>query len=249
MEAESHRQGIRPHRRFAMRELHILAGLVALLAGTVALWAAKGGGLHRRSGLTFTAAMLALTASGAVMAVLFKPNPLNFIGGGLTAYLVATGVLAVTKRVLPSTRGLLALSAVAVAITLYAWTLGLSALMAGSARVPHAHPAPFFLFAIVGTLALAGDVRLLRAGSLQGRQRLTRHLWRMGFALWVATSSFFLGQARFLPEVLRATHANLVPPMLVLAVTVYWLVRVGVFHRGPRATRGTGRTAGQPSPQ
>jgi hypothetical protein len=40
--------------------LHILGGSLALVAGFAALFAPKGGPLHRRAGLLFVYAMLAL---------------------------------------------------------------------------------------------------------------------------------------------------------------------------------------------
>ena len=46
---------------------HMVAGLLALLAGAVALSARKGGGAHRRYGKIFVAAMLAMAALGALM--------------------------------------------------------------------------------------------------------------------------------------------------------------------------------------
>ena len=45
--------------------LHILAGGLALLFGYVALYAAKGATLHRKSGMLFVFAMVTLSLSGA----------------------------------------------------------------------------------------------------------------------------------------------------------------------------------------
>jgi uncharacterized membrane protein len=53
-----------------MTPLHVLAGLLALLAGAVALSARKGGELHRKSGLVFVGAMVVMTSSAFVIAVL-----------------------------------------------------------------------------------------------------------------------------------------------------------------------------------
>ena len=48
-----------------------------------------------------------------------------------------------------------------------------------------------------------GDIRVLRSGPLTGASRIARHLWRMCFSLFVATGSFFLGQADELPDAFR----------------------------------------------
>jgi len=45
-----------------MKPLHIIAGLLAIGAGAVALHALKGGRLHRQSGMIFVYAMLVMSA-------------------------------------------------------------------------------------------------------------------------------------------------------------------------------------------
>jgi uncharacterized membrane protein len=49
--------------RLPLLILHILAGSIGLLSGTVAMAVRKGGNLHRASGNVFTIAMLTLAAS------------------------------------------------------------------------------------------------------------------------------------------------------------------------------------------
>ena len=84
------------------------------------------------------------------------------------------------------------------------------------------------MFAMVGTLGVIGDARLLWRGRIDGSPRLTRHLWRMGYALWIASTSAFFGQARHLPQWIRDAHLNAVPILLVTATLLFWLVRVRV---------------------
>lgn len=57
-----------------MKLFHMIAGLLAIGTGAVALYALKGGRLHRQSGTIFVYAMLVIAASGAVMAAL-KAKP------------------------------------------------------------------------------------------------------------------------------------------------------------------------------
>ena len=52
-----------------MKLIHVLAGLTALMAGAVALYALKGARLHRRSGIVFVYAMLVMSSTGALMSV------------------------------------------------------------------------------------------------------------------------------------------------------------------------------------
>lgn len=77
-----------------MTVLHIIAGLLALLSGAVALVALKGGKLHRKSGTVFVYTMLFMSGTGAVLAAMV-PDRLSVIAGLLTFYLVATALLAV----------------------------------------------------------------------------------------------------------------------------------------------------------
>ena len=209
-----------------MIQLHIIAGLLSLVAGFVALYASKGAWLHRRSGQVFTGAMLFMAGSGALVALLLRPNRLNVIVGVLTCYLVATGLLAVRRRVADSRRMLFALMGVATVAGLAALALGLMAASNPSGRIDQFPAGMILMFAFLGLAAALGDARMLWRGSIEGAQRLTRHLWRMGLALSLATMSLFIGQARHLPDVLRSTGLNNVPVLLVLGTIVFWLVRV-----------------------
>ncbi len=75
-------------------------------------------------------------------------------------------------------------------------------------------------------LAALGDARLLAGRRLDGRQRLARHLWRMGVAMLIATMSFFLGQADEFPAWLRHGVTTAGPPLLVLGTVLVHYVRV-----------------------
>jgi hypothetical protein len=218
--------------------IHITAGLVAIAGGMVALYVTKGSDLHRRSGWVFTIAMWTMTVSAVIMAMLIFPNRNNVVGGTLTFYLVGTGLLAVLRPVEQS-RGLLT------GLMLFAMTMSVCAFAFGMGILAGDHMRwmafPLFLFGTIGTLAAIGDARLLRAGHIEGPRRLKRHLWRMSFAMWIATASFFLGQAKFFPEPLRnAGGLRAIPVLWVLAVMFYWLYRLRAKRRGdgtlPRAT-------------
>lgn len=65
--------------------VHITGGIVAIVAGFVALYALKGASVHRKAGLVFVYAMVVMASSGAMMAMI-KLNRGNVMGGGLTLY-------------------------------------------------------------------------------------------------------------------------------------------------------------------
>jgi hypothetical protein len=82
-------------------------------------------------------------------------------------------------------------------------------------------------------MAAVCDLRMIRAGGIAGPARIARHLWRMTLALAIANGSFFLGQPRFVPEIFKATGLNFALPLGVVALLIFWLVRV----RLPRTPR------------
>jgi len=59
-------------------------------------------------------------------------------------------------------------------------------------------------------------------------RRLARHLWRMCFAMFVATGSFFLGQAKVFPEPIRIFPLLALLVVATLVVSFYWLWRVRI---------------------
>lgn len=209
--------------------LHIVAGGLGLLSGYVALYAPKGASLHRRSGMVFVAVMLTMTSTGFLITVWRDSAPAaNLPAALLTGYLVVTGLTTVRPLSAAVARwldpGLLLL---ALGIGLVCSSFGIEAIVTGRGR--DGMPAfPFFLFGGVGLLASALDLRMIRAGGLRGAARLTRHLWRMCFALLIAAMSFFFGQADELPAALRIPPLLALPVLAVLVTMLYWLWRVRV---------------------
>ena len=202
--------------------LHWLAGGLALGAGAWAMAAAKGSVAHKRAGLCFVIAMLIMGSSGALMAAL-KPVRISVVAGLLVVYLVSTALLTVRREV-GQARGLYAaLSGLGLVVA----GLGLGwAAQGWSAGQLDRFPAP--IYAAFGALALLGvamDLKALRANGLTRAQRLVRHLWRMEAAMYLASSAFFLGQAKLFPEALRHTALLALPVLAVLAHLAWWMWR------------------------
>jgi hypothetical protein len=82
-----------------------------------------------------------------------------------------------------------------------------------------------FFIATVVMLAGAGDVRMLVRG-LSGTQRLARHLWRMCFALFIASGSIFIARPHLFPALLRKTNILLLLGVLPLILLIFWLIRL-----------------------
>jgi uncharacterized membrane protein len=203
---------------------HILAGGLALVFGYVALYATKGATLHRKSGVLFVYAMVTMSLSGALMDALKTSRiSINVIAGLLTFYLVTTALLMVRPD-LRASRWMDA-SAMLFALTVSALAFNAAFELSRSGR-PEA--APSFMFGIVGLLAATGDIRMMRAGGIQARRRIARHLWRMCFAMWVAAASFFWGPSDRVPEAIRIPALQAVAVLVPIVVMWYWLVRVRV---------------------
>jgi uncharacterized membrane protein len=214
-----------------MIAIHIIAGLLALASGAFALYAAKGSGLHRNSGMIFVVAMLVMTSTAVVMAAFFVPNRTNMVAGVLTFYLVSSALLTV-RRTVEQARGLVtSLMLIALAGSTYAFALAFEAMHSASGRIDQIPAPPLFVFGMVGLLAALLDARMLFAGSIHGAHRIARHLWRMSFAMWIATSSFFLGQAKFFPAPIRKSGVLAIPVVVVLVLMLYWLGRTLINRR------------------
>ena len=218
--------------------LHIGTGIVGLAGGAVALLAAKGGRLHRLAGIWFAAAMLMMTAIGAAMAPLL-PQQTSVIMGLFTFYLVATGWMAALRRggqAGPMERAGLA---GAVAITALSFGFALYAMVTTDGLLGGEPPSSYVVLGLLPGLAAVADARLIRRGTLTHRQRIIRHVWRLCTALLIASFSFFIGQPRVFPPVLRSSLVMLVPEMLVLGTLIFWLLRLRTAAPGRPALSGT----------
>ncbi|MGH8049238.1 MAG: hypothetical protein ACREPB_01110 [Arenimonas sp.] len=209
-----------------MKWIHIIAGLLSLITGAIALYSVKGSTWHRKSGMLFAIAMVVMTSSAVLIATFFSPNRVNIVAGSLTFYLVCSGLLTVKRPVEQIRQVTTGFMLLAFTISAYAFSLGLQGLDNPKGIVDKVPMQAVFMFATVGLTGAILDARMLLAGSIQGAHRLARHLWRMSFAMWIATMSFFLGQAKFFPDPIRKSGLLTIPVLMVLAIMLYWLVRV-----------------------
>jgi hypothetical protein len=221
-----------------LRYTHISMGMVALVSGAAAMSLRKGSPLHARSGTAFFVSMLVMAACGWWISVFIRPVMGNVMGGMLAFYLTATAWLAVRRRPGETGRAEVALALLALASGITG--IGAAAVAASSqSHGLHGSPPTFYL--VFGAAALTGyllDVRMLSRGGFTGAARTTRHLSRMCLAMFMATASFFLGQARLFPTGIRNSGVLTIPVLLVIGGFVYFLVRVRVVPwMKRRATR------------
>lgn len=217
----------------ALLPIHIIGGITGIIAGFVAIYAVKGAKLHRQSGMIFVYGMLALSISGTVMAAM-KSQRGNVIGGLITFYLVTTGLLTFRRRDEKSVWIDSSAMLLGIAIGVLSIALGIEVANSPSGRINGVPPAPLFVFGGVAMLAGLGDIRMILLRGLQGRHRLVRHLWRMCFSLFIASGSFFLGQAKVFPRPMRIYPLLAIPAFLPLVFLIYWFMRVSLTKWRPR---------------
>ena len=207
--------------------LHISAGSVGLLSGAAALALRKGSRLHRLSGQVFVGTMLIMSAIGACVAPFLPvPERASVVAGALTFYLVLTAWTAVRRKV---GRGgafdagvLLASLCITAAGVTFIWMAAQSPTGTLDGQPREA----FYLFVLIGTVAVVGDIRLILGPGVAGAVRIARHLWRMCAALFIANASLLQGQQQVFAQSLRGSPWLLVPLLVVVALLLFWLCRV-----------------------
>lgn len=217
--------------------VHIAAGILALLSGAVAAAARKGGRLHVRAGSGFVASMLVLGVTASILEP-YRSPPGSPLTGILVCYFIATGWATARRR--DGSTGMFEIVACVVALAFAAATAwgGFTGTTTPAGRGP--------VFAIAALCLLAGllDLSAVLRRRLSAVQRLSRHLWRMCFAFFIATGSFFLGQQMVMPAAVRGSPVLFVLAFAPFAVMAFWLVRVRLGKRFRTAFRALGE---QPS--
>ena len=201
-----------------------------MVLGAVALLARKGGTIHRRSGLLFVGAMVALGISAATLG--FRkggPTDSNVFGGLMAVYFVITSLT--TVRPASQWTRPINVAALTVAVVLAVFDI-MGGVKAYNSPSGFLNGAPFqmlFFIATVMMLAAIGDARILRFGVPREGPRLARHLWRMCFALFIAAGSFFSIRARvakILPQPFTTAPMRALPILLVFGAMFYWWWKV-----------------------
>jgi uncharacterized membrane protein len=222
--------------------LHVGAGGIGIVAGTIAVLVRKGERVHRAFGIVFVIAMMTMSALGAYLAV-FGPQPgagaappkASVTIGILTLYLVITA-WATVKQKQRSVRLIHKLA--------FSVALGVAAILlifgAQAASDPSASPGdyvPYFVFASFALFAAACDLKVILRGGISGAQRIGRHLWRMCFAFFFATAFFFLGQQKIIPIFIQGSPILVAIAIAPLVLMIFWIVRIRRRSGNSRPTR------------
>jgi uncharacterized membrane protein len=198
--------------------LHISAGLGAILFGFAALLVRKGGRFHRWTGTVFFVAMLCMAGDAGYLAIV-RHEPENILAAFFTLYMVSSAWLAAKRRDMK-------VDALNYIGLLAAWMIAVAGISFGlKAASNQASLVPYIGFATTALIAAVTDLRVILLGGITGSARIARHLWRMCAALFIAVSSFFLGQSQLVPPALRHYNLQVIPPILVVLALMYWLAR------------------------
>lgn len=206
-------------------QIHFAIGTLSMLAGAAAFLLPKGRPAHVSAGRAFAVSMLLLCASGLYMSI---TRQIVF-----TTFLSLFAAHAVTTSWLAAARSAGQLGGPERGLALLIAGVGLASLVTGAwvMRTPSGAldglpPAGFFSLGGVAILIALIDLQALVRQPLSPRHRIARHLWRMGFSMFIATFIFFFGNNHVLPEVLRTEVMLTLPVLGVVLATVIGLVRV-----------------------
>jgi hypothetical protein len=176
----------------------------------------------------FFVSMLAMSAMATWLAIPLQQWG-NVIGGIFTFYLVATAWMTVRRKEGTTgafeTGAMLVAAAGAIAIFLF----GLQAAANPKVMPGGAPVAAYFIMAGVAALAAGLDLKVILRGGISGVQRIARHLWRMCFALFIASGSFytqFIVRKVHLPAFLHHSQLLFIPIVAPLFLIVFWMFRV-----------------------
>ncbi len=213
--------------------LHIGGGTVGLVSGFIAMFAPKGGPVHRAAGSIFFASMLVMAALAAWLAVVEPGQIANLFGGIFVFYLVTTAWLTVRRP--DGAIGLTEKIAFAVILCLLApfalmsFQLAIGLPLFFKSAVPIRGPVLIAMYTMTAVIAIAAisDAKVVFAGGISGAPRIARHLWRMCLGLLMATGSAFTnGLPRLLPGPMHVTTIYFLPQLVPLAFLVFWMIRV-----------------------
>jgi uncharacterized membrane protein len=210
--------------------IHIGAGVLALAPGTAALIYRKGHGPHRIAGTMFFLSMLVLSASAIYLAYV-KLQVNIVIGGALSIYMIATGLVAARRQDGESGAFEIVACAVASMCAIGMFILGFKASSSPNGQLYGQPYSGFYGIGAFLSILAALDVSVIVRSGLAGAQRIARHLWRMCFSLMGAFFAFAVQGARALPLEVRHSGILFVPPVVVIVVMLFWLARVLLTNR------------------
>jgi uncharacterized membrane protein len=220
----------------SLGSIHFWIRCFALVCGVAAFSARKGGRVHRSAGAGFLAAMILLGLSGLWLSLAREILFTVFLSL-IALHAVITGWAAARPRSGLARAVTLGSGTVSCLIALGAVTGGAIAAAAPGGALNGLQPGAFHTLAAVSAVLSVFDWRYAFAPAPSRPRRLTRHLGRMGFSLFLATGIFFFGNSHALPEALRQPALLTAPVLAVVAATLIHAALTRFKARPDRSAR------------
>ena len=204
---------------------HIAAGFIALAVGPFAMFSAKGRTLHRRAGITYVWAMVAVVVSAVFLAI-YRPDMFLLGIAVLSFYLTFSGYRALFHKRLH--RG--------VGVSWLDWTVSGVTLLFGLGLVIYGVATGFgilpIFFGILTAVLVSREFRKY-AGHVEKGEWFFAHIIGM-LAAYIATfTAFAVTNVTFLPEVLVWIVPTVVGSVGISFTTAHYQRR---FARGKQAS-------------
>ena len=201
---------------YILLTLHISGAAIALVSGAGALAFKKGASKHRLSGKIFVVSMLIMGISAAPLA--YAAGNGDMLSGALVCYLVLTSWFTFN----PISRKLdfaMMVSAIVLIVSYFGIELHLES--TGDRR-PDIPVGVGYVFGSIVILAFVGDLKLFFSETATRLSKVIRHLWRMCFALFMASVSFFLSRAHLFHDLIRDSGILYVLALAPIVLMVFW---------------------------
>ena len=212
--------------------IHIGGGSVGIVTGYGAIAVRKGQTRHRGFGKIFSVAMMFMAVAATGLA-LWIHQVGNVVAGVFAFYLVATAwrTVRAPEKSVGRFEIVAFLAILAGALTLV--SIGVIASLSPKGGFEGYAAILYYVLGALAAFAAALDLKVILRGGVSGVSRIARHIWRMCFAFFFATGSFFLGQQKVMPLFMHGSIVLWVLGLAPLGFMLFWLIRVR-FPAGPR---------------
>lgn len=209
--------------------MHMIIGTAVVFSGAMSLSLSKGSPQHIFAGRLFVGTTL-LMGPVVFAGAFFYPgsiSPLGILFMCFIIYLVVSAWSTIHKS--KCKLSLIDKSApfVAACISAAGMIMGINSLInpneVSGAPVMEA----YFFFSAIAFISMLLDANNLMRGGARGKHRIVRHVWRMSFAMFFATSTLFTGPGSivFLDWALANPFLS-IPQYLVVIVAIFWIYRL-----------------------
>jgi uncharacterized membrane protein len=199
--------------------VHIFAGSIGLIAGTIVVGVKKGNDFHRFLGNIFFYSMLFAGVSAFVLSIL-KSTVFLFIVGVFTVYMVLTGksYLYYKKNKSSKIRSVDKLVFLLMSLTVIAFVLFGIKLMFEK----KAFAMVFFVFAFISYRFLQTDYKFFKSDSANRKDSIAIHLQRMMGAYIASTTAFLVVNVKYIPFEIPGFIWWLLPTAIFTPLIVKW---------------------------